>query len=162
MVVQRAMALGRRHGIQTIWNPAPALPVSPEAFENVDLLTPNETEIRILLDLPPDDPTDTVELARRLLQRGVSRVVVTLGEKGSVAVTADGSEAFPAVPGVRAVDIIGAGDSFNASLAVSLAEGESLSASVRRVSDAGAYAVQHPGVIGGLPSREAPQAFQRK
>ncbi len=159
-VVQRAMALGRQHGIQTIWNPAPALPVSPEAFENVDLLTPNETEIRILLDLPPDDPTSTEELAQRLLARGVCRILVTLGEKGSIAVTADGTEAIPAVPGVRAVDVTGAGDSFNACLAVNLAEGMSLSAAARRASYAGAYAVQHLGVIDGLPTRDALDAFQ--
>ena len=160
-VVRRAMALGRKHGIRTIWNPAPALPVPPEAFQDVDLLTPNETEVRILLDLPPDDPAPTADLAQRLLDRGVSCVVVTMGEKGSIAVTPNSFEAVPAVPGVSVVDVTGAGDSFNAALAVSLAEGESLSTAMRRASCAGAYAVQHLGVIDGLPSRAALDAFQR-
>ena len=72
----------------------------------------------------------------------------------------DGSEAFPAVPGVREVDVTGAGDSFSAPLASSLAEGENLSATVCRASYAGAYAVQHFGVIGGLPGRETLDVFQ--
>jgi ribokinase len=159
-VVQHAMALGRKHGVQTVWNPAPALPVPPEVFQNIDVLTPNETELRILLDVPPDDPTPTVKLAQRLLERGVSRLVVTLGEKGSLIVRPEGATEVPAVARIRAVDVTGAGDSFNAALAVSLAEGKGLSDAVRRASYAGAYAVQHLGVIDGLPTREELVAFE--
>ncbi len=103
-VVKRAMELGRKHGARTIWNPAPALPVEPEVFEDVDLLTPNESEVRILLDLPPDDPTPTLELARRLLERGVSQIVVTVGERGSIVVTAEGVEEVPVLTGALPAD----------------------------------------------------------
>ena len=158
-VVERAMALGRRHGIRTIWNPAPALPVESAIFREVDVLTPNETEVRILLDLPPDDPTPTPELGRRLLDRGVSQLLVTLGEKGSLLVTPDGVEEVQAVSGVRAIDVTGAGDAFNAALAVSLGEGEELADAVRRANAAGAFAVQHLGVIDGLPERDELDRF---
>ena len=52
----RAMELGRKHGATTILNPAPARPLPDSIFESVDYLTPNESELRILLDLPADDP----------------------------------------------------------------------------------------------------------
>ena len=158
-VVERAMVLGRKHGIQTIWNPAPALPVDPSVFRDVDVLTPNESEVRILLGLSPDDPTPTPELARQLLDRGVSKLVVTMGEKGSLLVTPEGTEEIQAVSGIRSLDVTGAGDAFNAALAVSLGEGEELPEAVRRANAAGAFAVQHLGVIGGLPQRDELDRF---
>ena len=160
-VLQRAFALGRKHGVQTVWNPAPASSVSPEAFRNVDILTPNETEVRTLLGLPPNDPTPTEELARSLLKLGVPRLVITLGEKGSLLVTPESTTHVPTVPGIQAVDVTGAGDSFNAALAVSLAEGKEIREAVQRASYAGAYAVQHLGVISGLPTREELEKMER-
>jgi ribokinase len=156
----RAMQLGHRHGAMTILNPAPARPVDPNILSDVDLLTPNDIEIRLLLNLPPDDPTPTLELAGRLLELGVKQIVVTQGSKGALIVTADGSQAAPPVP-VQAVDVTGAGDSFNAALAVALAEGLALPAAVREASYAGAYTVTHLGVINGLPTRIELEAFKR-
>ena len=77
--VARTLQLGRAHGALTILNPAPARPVSAGALADVDLLTPNETEARILLGLAPDDPAPVAALAQELLGLGVGRVVVTLG-----------------------------------------------------------------------------------
>ncbi|GAI00868.1 unnamed protein product, partial [marine sediment metagenome] len=53
--VARALELGHKHGVMTICNPAPAKNIPPGLLKHVDLLTPNETEARILLGLPPDD-----------------------------------------------------------------------------------------------------------
>ena len=161
-VVQRAMALARKHGVQTVWNPAPAQTGSTEILQHVDVLTPNETEVRILLDRPPDDSTPTLELAQKLLGEGVSCLVVTLGEKGSLVVTPEEATTVPAVPNIKAVDVTGAGDSFNAALAVSLAEGKPLSDAVQLANYAGAFAVQHLGVIDGLPTRDELASFQKE
>jgi ribokinase len=159
-VIARAMALGRRHRAMTILNPAPARPVGPDILKDVDLLTPNEIEIRLLLNLPPDDSTPTLKLAGRLLELGVEQIVVTQGKKGALIVTAEGSQAMPPVQ-VQAVDVTGAGDSFNAALAVALAEGLALPAAVWQAGIAGAYTVTHLGVINGLPTRIELEAFQR-
>ena len=158
-VVSRALELGRKHGLMTIWNPAPAQAVGPEFLELVDVLTPNETELRILLDLPPSDPTPNEELAQRLIGLGVRQLVVTLGGKGAMIATSDGVENIAAVPGIAAVDVTGAGDSFNAALAVGLGEGLELGAAVVRACCAGAYAVQYMGVIDGLPTRDELAGF---
>ena len=69
----RAMELGRKHGKTTILNPAPARALPPSIFESVDYLTPNESELRILLDLPADDPRSSRELAAELRRRGRSQ-----------------------------------------------------------------------------------------
>ena len=157
--VSRAMELGRKHGAMTIWNPAPAQPIQPDLLANVDLVTPNETESRILLGLRADDPTPTDELARQLLALGVDRVVVTLGKDGALVATADGLEQVPA-PHIDALDPTGAGDAFNAALAVGLGEGLDLRDAVARANYAGAYCARHLGVVDGLPTRAELDAFR--
>ena len=156
----RAMQLGRKHGAMTILNPAPGKTVQPELLAHVDLLTPNESETRILLGLAPDDPTPTLELARHLLDLGVQRIVVTQGKHGALIVTSEGSEEVPAIA-VQALDVTGAGDSFNAALAVGLGEGMTLRDAVGHATYAGAYTTTHLGVINGLPTRAALEAFKR-
>jgi ribokinase len=161
-VVLRALELGRKHGATTVWNPAPAQPVEPAFLALVDVLTPNETELRILLDLPPSDPTPDAELAQRLLDLGARQLVVTRSEKGAILATADGIVDIPAVCDMVAVDVTGAGDSFNAALAVGLGQGLDLHQAAVQASYAGAYAVQHLGVINGLPTRAELSAFIKK
>ena len=156
--VERAMELGRRHGAMTLLNPAPAQRVTPGQLANVDLMTPNETETRILLGLEPDDSTPTPELARRLLDLGVDLIVVTRGERGALIVTADGTEEIPA-PAITALDVTGAGDSFNAALAVALGEGRPVPEAVARANCAGAFCATRLGVIDGLPDRDTLDAF---
>ena len=90
--VTRALELGRKHRVMTLLNPAPGQTLQPDALAYVDVLTPNENETRILLGLPPDDPTPTEDFAGRLLQLGVETFIVTTGEEGSLIITASGIE----------------------------------------------------------------------
>ena len=160
-VVRRALELGRKHGCRNVWNPAPAQPVNNDLLELVDVLTPNETELRILLDLPPDDPTPDAKLAQRVFEMGPGAVVATLGDQGALLVSADGVKTVPAVQGISVVDVTGAGDSFNAALAVGLGRGLLLQDAVAQAMYAGAYTVQHLGVIQGLPTRTELEQFQQ-
>ncbi len=150
----RAMELGRKHGARTILNPAPAVALNGDVLRNVDYLTPNETELRILLDLPPTDPTPTEELAAELRRRGVGNLIVTMGEDGALAMTDAGVMRVPGVP-VEVVDTTGAGDAFNAGLAVALAEGQDLLNAVKFAVCAGAVACTRLGVIPALGNRQA-------
>ncbi|MFN8457630.1 MAG: ribokinase [Anaerolineae bacterium] len=149
----RAMELGRKHGVRTILNPAPATKLDPVALQYVDYLTPNETELRILMGLPPDDPTPTVELAAQLRQQGVGNLIVTRGGKGALILTDHGLEEIPGVL-VEVVDTTGAGDAFNSGLAMALAEGFSLSEAVKYANCAGATACTKLGVIPSLGTRQ--------
>ena len=151
----RAMALAQRHQRIAILNPAPAVPLAPELLAHVDVLTPNESELRILLGLAPDDPTDTLVLAGRLRQMGVRNIVVTRGSKGALVIHADGTtEQVPGVA-VEVVDTTGAGDAFTCALAVALASCQSLSAAVRYATYAGALACTKLGVIPALATHQA-------
>ena len=158
----RAMELARRHHVTAILNPAPATALAPALLANVDVLTPNESELRILLGLAPDDPTDTLELARRLRQIGVRNIVVTRGAQGALVIHADG--ATEEVPGVavKVVDTTGAGDAFTCALGVALAKGEPLSDAVRYATYAGALACTKLGVIPALATHEEIAAFMAR
>jgi ribokinase len=155
----RAMALARKHGVTSVLNPAPAQPLDDGLLAQVDVLTPNESELRILCGLAPDDPADTLELAHRLQQRGVRNLVVTRGDEGALVVAADG--VTTQVPGKRVtvVDTTGAGDAFTCALGVALAEGKPLLDAVRFAASAGALACTRLGVIPALPARADVEAL---
>jgi ribokinase len=122
-----ALEVGRRAGVRTILNPAPApsVPIAPVA----DYLAPNESEVF------------AVEAAEGTL-------VVTLGDQGA-RLRGNQIPPFPAVP----VDTTGAGDAFCSAFAVALAEGADDAEAVRWGCAAGAHMVEHEGVIPGLPTR---------
>lgn len=136
-VALEAMKVGKQIGATTILNPAPALMPGDERmaefYKNVDILTPNETELRLLYDgSSPDDPAtatcDEVTMARALLDRGIGQaVVVTLGSRGAMVVSHDKTERVCAPQGIfpndqapPVVETVGAGDCFCGALAAYL------------------------------------------
>ena len=153
-----AMRLGRKHGVRTILNPAPAAALDADVLQNVDYLTPNETELRILLGLAPNDASPTRELAQRLREMGVRNLIVTLGSAGALVLSDEMETSLPA-PAVDVVDTTGAGDAFNSGLAVALAEGQGLREAVRFAIATGAIACQKLGVIPSLATREMADAM---
>ncbi len=157
----RTMELGRKHGVLTLLNPAPATALPDSMLQNVDILTPNETELRILLGLPPDDPTPTFELAKRLHDRGASTIIVTMGEKGALILI---NGKVIETPGVKVdiVDTTGAGDAFNAGLAVALTDGKPLEEAVKFANCCGALACTKLGVIPALAFKANADEFYRE
>ncbi len=158
----RGMALARKHGVASILNPAPAQPLDDSLLSQVDVLTPNESELRILCGLAPDDATDTLEIAHRLQKRGVRNLVVTRGGDGALVITPDGKVEH--VPGqkVKVVDTTGAGDAFTCALGVALAEGQPLLGAVRFATYAGALACTKLGVIPALPTRAEVEGMMKE
>jgi len=120
-----AAELIRRQGGKAILNPAPAQDLRGQDLSAFFALTPNETEVRVCLGLMPDDPTPMETLANQLLALGAPHVIVTLGAQGVLWTSAEGARRIPALP-VKAIDAVGAGDAFNAGLAVGLADGQSM------------------------------------
>lgn len=154
----RGMELGKKHGALTILNPAPATPLPPSIFPHVDYLTPNESELRILLGLAPDDPTPTRALAAQLRDMGVKNVIVTMGSEGVLVLTDTIDTLVPAFK-CDVVDTTGAGDAFNSGLAVALGEGKPLLEAVQFGCACGALACTKLGVIPSLAHRAAVDQF---
>lgn len=155
----RAMQLGRRRGAITILNPAPAERLDHAIFAHIDVITPNEGELRILMGLAPDDPADTLSLAQQLQSQGVRNVIVTRGARGALLVDQGGQPTtVPGIP-VPVVDTTGAGDAFNAALASALAWGRPMLQAVQFAVAAGALACTRLGVIPALPRLAELQAL---
>src|SRR3984893_11399417 len=158
---EAALAHGREQGAITILNPAPARPSPPSLLQLVDILTPNQSEAKVLAGLGPGAEVEPEVAARRLIRSGVKQVVMTLGENGALIVTDKSSIRVPAVS-MSAVDTTGAGDAFNAGLAIALACGASLEEAVPFAAVTGGLAVTQEGVIPSLPNREDVLQFYRK
>lgn len=135
-------------GTKVVLNPAPSKELPEHAFDHVDVVTPNQRE---LVHLTGVDNAEWAAMA--LCQRGTDmHVVATRGPFGITWTGTDGSETIPAVR-AEAVDTTGAGDAFNAGLAVGLAETGDLRAGIRLGLRAGAFAVTRAGVLDGLATR---------
>lgn len=158
---EAALTRGRARGAITILNPAPVRPLSSSVLQMVDVLTPNETEAKVLLGHSPDARIEPEAIARELISKGVKQVVMTLGEKGALIVTTSSSTRVPAIR-VEAVDTTGAGDAFNAGLAVALASGASLDVAVQFAVVTGGLAVTREGVIPGMLRRDEVLQFYRQ
>lgn len=158
---QAALSRARERGKMTILNPAPVRPLPASVLQLVDVLTPNETEAKVLTGLSPDAAVEPVEMAKDLIRLGVRWVVMTLGEKGALIVDASSARHVPAMK-MTAVDTTGAGDAFNAGLATALATGESLESAVQFAVITGGLAVTKEGVIPALPQSEDVLEFCRQ
>lgn len=148
-----ALAEARRRGVSTLLNPAPVPDGAIDVWRLVDYLTPNETEAERLTGRAVGDPTAAATAGATLRERGVGTAIVTLGERGAVAVTSAGATHVPAFA-VTAVDTTAAGDAFNGGLAVALAGGRPLAEALRFASAAAALTCTRRGAQASLPSRD--------
>ena len=148
----------RQHGATTILNPAPAQPVPPEIWPLVDYLTPNEVEATQISGLPLTTLSDADNVARALLAWGPRVAILTLGAQGAFVGTLDHMVHIAAFP-VTVVDSTAAGDTFNAALAVALAEGCPLAGAVRFANAAAGLACTQRGAQNSLPVRTQVDAF---
>lgn len=149
--VVAAAKIARDGGAQVVLNPSPAAALPDELAGPVDVLVVNETE---LAALAPGNH-DHVEKARAVARQwAMGAVVVTLGARGAIAVTA--REQFRVAPHeVDVVDTVGAGDAFCGALAAALAAGGGLESAVMRGNAAGALACTVRGAVPAMPSAEA-------
>jgi ribokinase len=124
--VYAAIQFGKRHGVKTLLNPAPALPdLDAERVKDATFLVPNETELAILSGHPVGTVEEIAEAARSLIAKGVGTVIVTMGGRGALLVTPDGATPIAPVT-VTPVDTTGAGDAFIGCFARYYAAGDAL------------------------------------
>lgn len=152
-VTAYAAHAGRRAGLTVVLDPAPAAELPEEIWADVDIVTPNESEIEALTGLPVTTADEAVRAAGWFLERGVRQVIVTLGAAGVVSVTAEGRTDSPAFP-MTAVDTTAAGDAFTGTFGAALALGLDPAEAIRHGTAAGAITVTRPGASPSIPSRD--------
>lgn len=158
--VEAGARIARAQGAQVILNPAPAQPLSDALLHNVSILTPNETEAEMLTGIAVQDEADAQQAAEALKAKGVEVVIITLGAAGAYV---HAPEFQGMVPGFKVdpVDTTAAGDTFNGTLAVGLAEGKSLQQAVQFAHAAAALSVTKLGAQPSAPDRKTIDQFLR-
>lgn len=149
----------------TILNPAPALPKIPGSIlENVDFLTPNETELELISGHKLRTSEDLKKVCEEIPIP--SSILATLGDRGCFYFRRlpKGAEtrALPAF-GVNALDTSGAGDAFNGAFACGLLEhsGNWEKAAIF-ASAAAAISVTRPGTSASMASRPEIDLFLQR
>ena len=156
--VLAAARIAHAGGAQVVLNPAPYAEVPDELFRYVDLFIPNETELSAYTGITVCDRKSALGAADIMLARGVKKIIVTLGSKGSLIY--DGKEVcdVAACP-VEAVDTTAAGDTFTGYFVGALAEGRSPAEALKRAAAAAAISVTRPGAAPSVPGKEEVEAF---
>jgi ribokinase len=132
-----------KYQIPLLFNPAPAREVEASVIENATYITPNEHEAAIMIkDMS----------LQEALRKYPNKLFVTEGSNGVRYFDGEQEVVVPTYK-VEAVDTTGAGDTFNAAFAVALAEGKSLTDSVKFANRAASLSVTKFGAQGGMPTR---------
>ncbi|HWX65841.1 MAG TPA: ribokinase [Rhodanobacter sp.] len=140
--VEATLRLGHRLGVPVILNPAPAQKLPTDWLKLARYVTPNQHELAILLGADAGDDF------RALMRRAPCPVVLTRGAEGAWY-RESGEPQHQAGFKVEVIDSTGAGDTFNAALAVFLHEG--LPIAVRKACAAAALSVGKLGAQAGMP-----------
>lgn len=139
-------------------NPAPAQELSDAVLDGLFLITPNETEAKILTGITVEDDASMEEAAKVLLGKGVQNVVITLGSKGAFFVNNKGQFLAPSRQ-VKTVDTTAAGDVFNGVLTVCLSQSMGWQESIAYANRAAALSVTKMGAQGSAPYKEEIDKF---
>ncbi|MBK8026219.1 MAG: ribokinase [Chloroflexi bacterium] len=154
-----AFRIARMAGVVTILNPAPAAALPSELLALTDWLIPNEVEAEMLTGGTVRSLEQAETAALALKASGPSGVIITLGERGALLVTSDGSLVQIPVTPVQAVDTTGAGDSFVGSFAYLIAAGFRPEEAVRRAGAIASRSVLKPGTQSSFPNRDEVSEF---
>ncbi|MCH8290115.1 ribokinase [Candidatus Poribacteria bacterium] len=158
---QKAAEIAKANGAKVILNPAPARELPDSFLAQVDILTPNEVETEFLSGLKVSDDEGAQRAAQVLLDKGISTVVLTLGDRGALLLTSDVRKLIPAYK-VDVVDTTAAGDAFCGALATALAQGKTIEDAVAFANAAGALAVTVLGAQPSIPTAEKVEDFLAK
>jgi len=142
-----AIQTAHHQHITTIFNPAPYTDSCQELMTFATIVCMNEIELAMMAGMSLDGgdiETKLVEACHKVLVKGPSVVVVTLGSKGARLVNKDKVVSLSA-PKVTAVDSVGAGDSFIGCFAALLAQGIDMEESARRAVICASRTVQYKG-----------------
>ena len=139
-------------GVPVVLNPAPACALPDALLTCLSMITPNESEAELLTGIKVGDDASAEAAAKALCAKGVKRVVITLGAKGSF-VYADGRGTHVPAFKVEAVDTTAAGDVFSGALAVALTEDRPLTVAVTFAAKAASVSVTRMGAQASAPYR---------
>ena len=131
-VNEKAVELAEKHCVRVILNPAPIREISDEMAKRVFVVTPNEQEMQ------------AIDIKR------FKNCITTLGKNGCLV---NGTENISGIT-AQVADTTGAGDTFNGTLAVCIAEGMCLADAAKYAVIASGISVERKYVLNAIPERK--------
>lgn len=167
VVVETVAAWAKEAGVPVMLNPAPAAPLSDALLSCVTYLSPNEHEAALMsgheIDVSNGINMDDVKaVAGWFSDRGVSKLIITMGENGSVAASRDSVSHTNVVRMEHVADTTAAGDSFVAAFCTGLTAGLAEADALAFASHTAAITVSRMGAIPSLPTINEVQTLIRE
>jgi adenosine kinase len=146
----------KQRGIGYIFDPGQSLPVLAagdiaDAIDGCRILISNDYELDLIMSKTALDKKDLI--------RRAGTVIVTLGEKGSQVITADGEIYIPAVKPKNVEDPTGAGDAYRGGLISGLIQGKDIEECAGMGSVCASFAVE---CYGTQDYRFGPEEFAER
>ncbi len=147
-----AARIASESGVPVIINPSPQQTLPDELFSLASIMIPNRSEASKLTGVDVNDFDSAEEAARKLANKGVETVIITMGHRGALMLRDEEThiiEAFDA----DVKDTSGAGDVFCAAVCVAISENKDLLSAMKMASAAAALQVSRDGMMDAIPYR---------
>lgn len=152
-LIEKIQATGKRTALDTSGQPlARALEVCPA------LIKPNIDELAEISGRSLTTKSEILEAARRLVERGIETVVISMGEDGAFFVETE-SMVFAKPPSVMVKSTVGAGDAMLSGMVVGKIRELSLSECARLATACSLGAITRVG--SGIPTLKQIEAFMK-
>ena len=156
--VCHVLTLARQKNCKIILDPAPARELPDTVFQDLFLITPNQSEAAMLTGIDIENSNAAKTAAEQLLEMGANNVALTLGEQGVILASPRGIKVI-AAPAVSALDSTAAGDCFNGALATALVRGATLNEAIEFACHAASIAVTRLGAQNAMPREQELESF---
>ena len=166
-IVETVARWAKDAGVPVMLNPAPAAPLSDGLLECVTYLSPNEHEAALMsgheIDVSSGINMDDVKtVAGWFGDRGVGKLIITMGENGSVVATREAVSHTDVVKMPHVADTTAAGDSFVAAFCTGVTAGLPEKEALAFASHTAAITVSRMGAIPSLPTISEVQDLLRE
>lgn len=156
--IVKVIKLAYDNNIPVVLDPAPIQDIDDDLLKMVEIITPNEVEASILTGVKIENVEDAKTAAKILLDKGVEKVVITLGSLGVLVYTEERHEAIENFK-VDVLDTTGAGDAFNGGFITALAEGKDIFEAAKFGRAVANLSVTKLGTSVAMPTREEVDKF---
>ena len=154
--------MAKAKGVPVLLNPAPSAALPDALLECLTYIAPNEHEAQDLVGFAVEDEDDAARAAAVLQQRGVDRVLITLGKRGCLY--ADGGEVLRSgsVDCGAVIDPTAAGDSFIGAFCTAMAGGAAVKDALVFANCTAGITVTRMGAQTSLPTADEVAALMKE
>ena len=157
-IVEYVINKCKTYNCKIILNPAPAMRLDKNIYNNIDIITPNQREAEILSEIKILTMSDIKEAASNIFKKGVKKVIITLGEQGVYFYSKKYKGLISGFK-VNSIDTTGAGDTFNGCLAYFLSKTDNTYEAIKFSSAAAALSVMKNGAQESIPKYQEVSDF---